>query len=126
ARSGQDERAREALRRAQHCIETAEQSGDELAGPFTCGLDRASGGFWPETQLAPGAPRVPLEDAALMHVLDTTPEHRMRPLLARMNDVYTAAAKPEHRYEPIAKRIRDAAAAFRQDTAIRDTEETSS
>src|SRR5262249_56036337 len=61
ARSGQDERAWEALRRAQHYAETAEQSGDELAGPFTCGLDRASGGFWSETQLALGAARIALD-----------------------------------------------------------------
>jgi hypothetical protein len=57
---------------------------------------------------------------ALMPVLDTAPEHRMRPLLARMNDVYMAAAKPEHRHGPIAKRIRDAATAFQQDTTIKD------
>src|SRR5215470_6820918 len=157
ARSGLDEPAREALQRAQQCAEKFEQSGDELAGPFTCSFDRASG-FWSDTQLALGAAHAAIEDAdravaafeaqpleqrnqgsermarlqqvrghlalgqledaedALMAVLDTAPEHRMRPLLVRMSEVHTAAAKPEYRHEPIAKRIRDAATAFQLDT----------
>jgi len=164
ARSGQDEPAWEALRQAQQCAETVEQSGDALAGPFTCGFDRANG-FWSDTQLALGVAHAALDEAnravaafeaqpleqrnqgsermarlqqvrghmalgqlhdaeeALMPILDTAPEHRMRPLLVRMNDVYTSAAKPEHRHESIAKRIRDATTTFQQDTAIKDTKE---
>lgn len=161
ARSGQDERAWEALGKAQRCAETSRQSADELGGPFTCGFDRASG-FWSDTQLALGAAQAALADAdravttfeaqplerrnqgsermvrmqqaraylalgqldgaedTLMPVLDPTPEHRMRPLLIRMHDVYVAAAKPEYRHEPIAKRICDAAMTFQRDTVTKE------
>lgn len=54
-------------------------------------------------------------ELALTPVLETAPEHRVRPLLVRMNDVYTAAAgKPN---EPIAKRIRDEVQAFQRGAA---------
>jgi len=166
ARSGQDGPAWQALQQARQYAETIEQSGDALAGPFTCSFDRASG-IWSDTQLALGAAQAALEDAdravaafeaqpieqrnygsermarlqqvrgylalgqfddaedALMPVIDTAAEHRMRPLLVRMNDVYTAAVKPEHRHEPIANRICDTVTAFQQDTAIKNTKEPS-
>jgi len=164
ARSGQEELAWEALRRAQRLAETAGQSGDELAGPFTCGLDRATG-MWSDAQLALGAAGPALDFAdravaafeaqqperrnhgservvrvqqvrahlalgqldgaeeALWPVLETAPEHRMRPLLIRMNDVYAAAGAPAHRHEPTATRIREAATAFQREAATNELPE---
>lgn len=161
ARCGQDEAAWEALRQAWMVADSVEQTDDELAGPFTCSFDRASG-LWSDTQLTLGAAEAALEHAdravaafdaippgqrnwgsermvrlqkvrahlalgqldgaelALTPVLETAPEHRVRPLLVRMNDVYTAATTTRHASEPIAARIRSDVLAFQQAVTIRE------
>lgn len=161
ARSGQDEQARDALRHAWEVAERAEQQGDELGGPFSCNLDRASG-FWSDTQLTLGAADAALEHAdravaafeaiapaqrnwgsermvrmqqvrahlalgqldaaelALTPVLDTAPEHRVRPLLVRMNDVYAEAAATRHASDPITSRIQSEVRAFQRAAATQE------
>lgn len=156
ARCGHDEPAWEALRQAWAVAESAEPAEDQLAGPFSCSVDRASGGLWSDTQLTLGAADAALEHAdravatmeaippqqrnwgsermvrlqqvrahlalgqldaaetAIAPVLETAPEHRVRPLLVRMNDVYTAAATSRHPSDPIATRIRSDVLAFQQ------------
>ncbi|MGH3625361.1 MAG: hypothetical protein ACRDQ5_26865 [Sciscionella sp.] len=59
-------------------------------------------------------------ELALAPVLDTAPEHRVRPLLVRMNDVYTAATTSRHASEPIVARIRSDVLAFQQAATVRD------
>ncbi|MGH3981263.1 MAG: hypothetical protein ACRDST_00895, partial [Pseudonocardiaceae bacterium] len=51
AKAGQADDARTALARARGATEVVEQACDELAGPFTCSVDRA-GGFWSDVYLA--------------------------------------------------------------------------
>jgi transcriptional regulator with XRE-family HTH domain len=58
-------------------------------------------------------------ELALAPVLDTAPEHRVRPLLVRMNDVYTAARTARYANEPIAARIRSDVLAFQQAATTR-------
>jgi hypothetical protein len=162
ARSGQDERAWEALRQAWTIGESVEQTSDELAGPFSCSLDRASGGFWSETQLALGSADVASDQAdravdafeatppqqrnlgsermvrllkarahlslgqlhdvedALTPVLDTSPGHRARPLLARMDDVRHAVVISPYAADPIALRIRSAVQGFQEKATMED------
>jgi hypothetical protein len=155
ARSGQQELASKALQQAWEVAKTAETQGDELGGPFSCSLDRASG-FWSDTQLTLGVADAALEHAdhavtafesiplvqrnwgsermarlqqvrahlalgqldgaelALAPVLDTAPEPRVRPLLVRMSDVYTAAAATRHASDPIVTRIQSEVRTFQQ------------
>jgi hypothetical protein len=51
AKAGQADNARTALARARDATESVEQACDELAGPFTCSVERA-GGFWSDVYLA--------------------------------------------------------------------------
>jgi transcriptional regulator with XRE-family HTH domain len=159
ARIGQHEQAWDALRQAWTVAETADPTQDELAGPFTCPLDRASGTFWSDTQLTLGAAEPALDHAdraiatfettpaarrdlavervvrlqkvrahlalnqldgaedALAPVLDTAPEHRVRPLLMRMDEVYAASRHPS---DPITTRIRSEVRAFQQAATSQD------
>jgi hypothetical protein len=57
-----DTHARAALARARDATEVVEQASDELAGPFTCSVDRA-GGFWSDVYLALGHPTDALAEA---------------------------------------------------------------
>jgi transcriptional regulator with XRE-family HTH domain len=59
-------------------------------------------------------------ELALAPVLDTAPEHRVRPLLVRMNDVYTAAAATRHASDPIVTRIQSEVRAFQQAAATQE------
>lgn len=159
ARSGQHEQATAALHQAQQF--TGAVDGDELAGPFTCTVDRAIG-FWAAAQLSLGAPAMALDHAsrsvaafedtapdsrnqgsermarmqlvrahlalgqlaeaeqALNPVLETAPEHRVRPLLVLMHDVFTAANAEAHRATPVASRIRNQVRAFHQAATARE------
>jgi hypothetical protein len=62
AKAGQADNARTALARARDATESVEQARDELAGPFTCSVDRA-GGFWSDVYLALGQPADALTEA---------------------------------------------------------------
>lgn len=59
-------------------------------------------------------------ETTIAPVLETAPEHRMRPLLMRMNDVYTEAATSRYLSDPIAVRIRSEVLAFQQAATTRE------
>jgi hypothetical protein len=59
-------------------------------------------------------------ELALAPVLDTAPEHRVRPLLMRMNEVYTAATASRYAHEPTATRIRSDIRDFQQAAASQE------
>jgi hypothetical protein len=76
ARAGDTERAASALRRAQQAGEAMARAEDELAGPFTCPLDRA-GSLWSDTELALGAADEALAFAdRAVAAFEATPEDR--------------------------------------------------
>jgi tetratricopeptide (TPR) repeat protein len=62
AKAGQADDARAALARARDATEFVEQACDELAGPFTCSVERA-GGLWSDVYLALGQPVNALTEA---------------------------------------------------------------
>lgn len=155
AKAGQPDKARHALTRARDTTEVVEQTGDELAGPFTCSMDRA-GGFWSDVHLTLAQPadalieadravaafeRAPIQqrnvgsermariqqvrahltlgqfDGAaetLTPVLDTSAEHRVRPLLQRLDEVHTQAAACEQQGEPTLCALREAITDFQR------------
>jgi transcriptional regulator with XRE-family HTH domain len=158
ANAGQADYARAALAHAREMAETVEQTDDELAGPFTCSVDRAKGGFWSDVHLALGEsadalaeanravaaferaapPRRNLgsermarlqqvrahlalrqfdgAEAALMTVLlDTAPEHRVRPLLQRLGEVHTQLLTCDQHSEPILCTMREAITDFQRE-----------
>jgi transcriptional regulator with XRE-family HTH domain len=158
AKAGQFEDARTALVRARCAVEVVEQVGDELAGPFTCSVDRA-GGFWSDVYLAlvqpaealteadravaafeqapvqrrnPGSERMARIQQVRAHlalsqfdgaaetltpVLDTAPEHRVRPLLQRLGEVHAQMATCG-RDEPLLRALREAITDFRRHAAV--------
>lgn len=155
AKAGQVDDAGTALARARDAAEVIEQDTDEMAGPFTCSVDRA-GGFWSDVHLSLDQPAAALTEAdravaaferapaqrrnpgsermarvqqvrahlalgqfdgaaeTLTHVLDTAPEHRVRPLLQRLSEVYAQAATCEQRDEPTLCALREAIIDFQR------------
>lgn len=154
AKAGQADDARAALVRARDTAEVITQASDELAGPFTCSVDRA-GGFWSDVYLALAQPTAALIEAdravavfertptprrnlgsermarvqqvrahlalgqfdgaaeTLAPVLDTAPEHRVRPLLQRLGEVLEQAAVAcGQRSEPALSTLREAITDF--------------
>ncbi|MDQ3153272.1 MAG: helix-turn-helix domain-containing protein [Actinomycetota bacterium] len=160
ANAGQADNARVALARAHEVAETVEQADDELAGPFTCSVHRAAGGFWSDVHLALGEPTDALAEAdravaaceqapierrnhgsermarvqqvrahlaldefdgageALAPVLETGPEHRVRPLLQRLAEVHTQSLTCEQPGEPILCTMREAITDFRRQAVV--------
>lgn len=55
---------------------------------------------------------------ALAPVLDTNPEHRVRPLVQRLGEVNTQVATCKQRDEPLSCAMRDAITVFRQQAAV--------
>ena len=159
AKAGRADEARAAFTGARTAVETTDQAGDELTGPFTCSADRA-GGFWSDVHLALGAPADALVEAdravaafeampeprrnhgsermvrlqqvrahlalgqldgaqeAITPVLNTAPEHRVRPLLQRCAEVYLqTSAYPDG---PTIRGMREALTVFRHDTVVQE------
>jgi len=56
-------------------------------------------------------------EAALTPLLATPPQHRVSPLLRRMNDVSSTVLDSQHRMAPVALRIREVATAFSRESA---------
>jgi hypothetical protein len=84
AKAGQADNARAALARARDATESVEQACDELAGPFTCSVDRA-GGFWSDVYLALGQPADALAEANRAVVaFERAPAERHNPGSERM------------------------------------------
>ncbi|MGH4013398.1 MAG: hypothetical protein ACRDSL_05585 [Pseudonocardiaceae bacterium] len=159
AKAGQVEDARTALARARDAAEVVEPAWDELAGPFTCSVDRA-GGIWSDVHLALAQPAAALIEAdravaaferapaqrhnpgsermarvqqvrahlalsqfdgaaeTLTPVLDTAPEHRVRPLLQRLGEVHAQAATGEQRDEPTLGALREAIIDFQRHAVV--------
>ena len=160
AKADQVDDARAALDRARTAAEIGDQAGDELTGPFTCSVGRASG-FWSNVHLALGQPADALTEAdcavaaserapidrrnhgsermvrlqqvqahlalgqydgaaeALTPVLrDTPPEHRVRPLLQRLDEVHTQSLTCEQPREPILCTMREAITDFRRQAVV--------
>lgn len=166
AQSGNATRARQFLNQAR---ETASNSTgqlvDELPGPFSCTVDRASGGFWSETYFALNEPGKTLELAnnavtsfeatpldrrnlgsermvrcqqakahilvgeldgardSLSTVLDTAPEHRMKPLVQRLSEIGKMVQSGRHHAALEASEITDSIIEFRG-TLTTPTEES--
>lgn len=160
ANAGRADDARAALDRAREIAETVEQADDELAGPFTCSVGRAAGGFWSDVHLALGEPPDALSEAdravaafertpaerrnhgsermarlqqvraqlaqdqfegaaeALAPVLETGPEHRVRPLLQRLGQVHTQTMTCGQRDEPTLRTVREAITEFGRQTVV--------
>jgi transcriptional regulator with XRE-family HTH domain len=158
--AGQAGNARSALARARKVADRVEQANDELAGPFTCSVSRAAGGFWSDVHLMLGQPAAALAEAdravaaseraateqrnhgsermarlqqvrthlaqdqfegaadALAPVLQTAPEHRVRPMLQRLTQVQMQAMGHEQRNEPTLTTIGEAIVDFRRQTAV--------
>lgn len=161
ARVGDAEHATTALRRAHDIAGSVQRLEDELAGPFTCTVDRA-GSLWSDTHLALGAADHALDHAnraiarfeatpadqrnlgsermtrlqqvkahlvlgdlgeaedSLVPVLETAPQHRVRPLLHRVAEVGAHVTGSDHAANPIAGRIRGAVADFHRNTVVRE------
>lgn len=161
AHAGHTDQATAALIQAQRVADTAQRAEDELAGPFTCKVDRA-GLLWSDTQLALGEADHALDFAnhavaafeatppdqrnlgsermtrlqqvkahlvlgdldnaenALAPVLDTAPQHRVRPLLRRMAEAGALVATTDQPTSPIRRRIRDTVTDFHRDTVVKE------
>ncbi|MEO6085161.1 MAG: hypothetical protein ABIQ18_18810 [Umezawaea sp.] len=57
---------------------------------------------------------------ALLPVLDTSPAHRVRPLVHRVAEVGVMAAQIGGATDPVARRIRGAVTDFRRDTVTKE------
>lgn len=161
ARAGDAGPAAEALRRAQDAADQLTRVEDELAGPFTCSVDRA-GSLWADARLALGEADEALAFAdravatfeatpahlrnlgsermtrlvqvkahlargdmsaaehTLQPVLETAPQHRVRPLLHRVAEVDTIAAQAAKPLDPAARRVRTSIAEFQRETVIKE------
>ena len=159
--AGDAERATEALQRAQRAADAALRAEDELAGPFTCPVDRA-GSLWSDTELTLGQADEALAFAdravaafeatpedrrnlgsermtrllqvkahlllgevdgaedALRPVLETAPQHRVRPLLRRVAEAGALAAQVGSSADPIVRRVRGSIADFHRETVIKE------
>jgi hypothetical protein len=85
AKAGQTDNARAALARARDATEYVEQARDELAGPFTCSVERA-GGFWSDVYLALGQPADTLAEAnRAVAAFEQAPTERRNPGSERMS-----------------------------------------
>lgn len=125
AKAGQADDARTALIRARDATEVVEPVGDELAGPFTCSMDRA-GGFWSDVHLALGQPANALIEADRAVAAFERAPRQQRNLgserMARIQQVrahlalgqFDGAAEtltpvlvtaPEHRVRPLLQRL---------------------
>ena len=92
AKAGQADDARAALARARDTTESVEQAGDELAGPFTCSMERA-GGFWSDVYLALGQPADALAEAnRAVAAFERAPAERRNPGSERMARVQQVRA----------------------------------
>jgi hypothetical protein len=92
AKAGQADNARTALVRARDATESVEQACDELAGPFTCSVDRA-GGFWSDVYLALGQPADALAEAnRAVAAFERAPTERRNPGSERMARVQQVRA----------------------------------
>jgi transcriptional regulator with XRE-family HTH domain len=92
AKAGQADDARTALARARDVTEVVEQASDELAGPFTCSVDRA-GGFWSDVYLALGQPTDALAEAdGAVAVFERVPTEWRNPGSERMARVQQVRA----------------------------------
>ncbi len=79
AKAGQADDACAALARARDTTESVEQVRDELAGPFTCSVDRA-GGFWSDVYLTLGQPADALTEAdRAVAAFERAPTERRNP-----------------------------------------------
>ncbi|WP_090063708.1 hypothetical protein [Lentzea flaviverrucosa] len=161
ARAGDAAPAAEALQRAQDAANQLTRADDELAGPFTCSLDRA-GSLWADTRLSLGEADEALAyadravaafEATPVHlrnlgsermtrlvqtkahlvrgdmggaehtlgpVLETAPQHRVRPLLHRVAEVDMIAAQTGNPTDPITRRVRSSIAEFQRDSVIKE------
>ncbi|GAB2865344.1 hypothetical protein [Lentzea nigeriaca] len=161
ARAGDEDRARQALQRAQDAANRVVRAEDELTGPFTCTVGRA-GSLWADAHLALGNTEEALSyadravatfeatPAALRNfgsermtrlvqvkahvvrgdmgaaehtlgpVLETAPQHRVRPLLHRIAEVDVIAAQTAKPRDPIARRVRGSIAEFQRETVIKE------
>ncbi|MGH3430617.1 MAG: helix-turn-helix domain-containing protein [Pseudonocardiaceae bacterium] len=125
AKVGHVDNARTALGRARHATEVVEQTCDELAGPFTCSVDRA-GGFWSDVYLALGQPTDALAEAdSAVAVFEQVPIEWRNPgsermarieqvrahlVLSQLDGAYEALApvldtSPEYRVRPLMQRL---------------------
>lgn len=92
AKAGQADNARAALARARDATESVEQACDELAGPFTCSVDRA-GGFWSDVYLALGQPADALTEAdRAVAAFERAPTEQRNPGSERMARVQQVRA----------------------------------
>ncbi|GAA2843354.1 hypothetical protein [Crossiella cryophila] len=127
ARAGDRDGAVAALRRAEQAAEVATRAENELAGPFTCSVDRA-GSLWSDTELALGQASTALANAdRAVAVFEATPDgqrNRGSERMVRLQQVKAhlvlgdlgsaenalapvLETAPEHRIHPLLNRVRE-------------------
>lgn len=125
ARTGRTKQARDALVTAQRTAEVQDGHADDLAGPFTCRVERAEG-FWSDAALALGEPAVTADHAdRAVARFEASPDDRRNPGSERMVRLQQVRARlalgelegaagalapvlataPEHRVRPLLHRL---------------------